>query len=61
VTTNKETEMFTAGKLAEALEISPGKVKKLILTHDIKPDETKRGCKFYGIETLQLLDPESKK
>jgi len=53
--------MFTAGKLAEALEISPGKVKKLILTHDIKPDETKRGCKFYGIETLQLLDPESKK
>jgi len=61
MTTNKGSEMFTAGKLAEVLDISSGKVKKLILTHDIKPDEIKRGCKYYGKETLQKLKTESKK
>ncbi len=59
--TDNEAQMFTAGKLAEALGASQGKVKTLILTNDIEPDEIKRGCKYYGIGTLKKLEAEIKK
>ncbi|KKL51531.1 hypothetical protein LCGC14_2294540 [marine sediment metagenome] len=58
---NNAAELYTAGKLAEALEISQGKVKKLIQVHGIEPDEIKRGCKYYGQSTLQKLKAEVKK
>ncbi len=61
MSTNKENEMFTAAKLAESLGISQGKVKKLILTHEIEPDEIKRGCKYYGVGTLKKLNAEVNK
>ncbi len=48
-------EMFTAGKLAEALGVSQGKVKKLIIENEIEPDEIKRNCKYYGTATLKKL------
>jgi len=57
----KEGQLFTAGKLAEALGVSQGKVKKLIEAHDIQPDEIKRGCKYYGSATLGKLEAELKK
>lgn len=53
--TEKTSVMFTAGKLAAELGISPGKVKKLIEAHKIEPDEIKRNCKYYGPKTLQSL------
>ncbi len=59
--TNKAAELYTAGKLAEALGISQGKVKKLILAGEIEPDEIKRGCKYYGQVTLKELKAEVKK
>ena len=59
--TNKAAELYTAGKLAEALGISQGKVRKLILAHEIEPDEIKRGCKYYGQVTLEKLKSEVKK
>ena len=55
MTPEKSDELCTAGKLAEALGISQGKVKKLIAAHGIEPDEVKRGCKYYGSGTLHRL------
>lgn len=55
MTTKNPPEMFTAGKLAEALGISQGKVKKLMQELRIQPDEIKRGCKYYGPATLRKL------
>jgi len=31
------------------------KVKKLLAAQSIQPDEVKRGCKYYGSETLEKL------
>jgi hypothetical protein len=56
-TTNKE-ELLTAGKLAEALGVSPGRVRKLISEHGIEPNEIKRGCRYYGTGTLERLKAE---
>lgn len=53
--------MLTAGKMAEALGVSQGKVKKLILELGIEPDEVKRGCKYYGSATLKRLRTEVQK
>jgi plasmid maintenance system antidote protein VapI len=53
--TEKSGEMYTAAKLAEALGVSQGKVKKLIEAQSIEPDEVKRGCKYYSPLTLEKL------
>jgi plasmid maintenance system antidote protein VapI len=58
MTTKKGGEMFTAGKMAEALGVSQGKVKKLIQEYEIEPDEIKRGCKYYGTAALKKLKAE---
>jgi hypothetical protein len=55
MTTKNGDDMYTAGKLAEALNVSQGKVKKLIQEYEIEPDEIKRGCKYYGTATLKKL------
>jgi plasmid maintenance system antidote protein VapI len=54
-TAQKGGEMYTAAKLAEALGVSPDKVKKLLAAQNIQPDEVKRGCKYYGAKTLEAL------
>lgn len=59
--TSNGGEMFTAGKLAEALGVSQGKVRKLIQEYEIEPDEIKRGCKYYGTITLNKLKAEVQK
>jgi hypothetical protein len=49
------TQMYTAGKLAKALGVSQGKVKKIIEAENIEPDEVKRNCKYYGEETAAKI------
>jgi plasmid maintenance system antidote protein VapI len=61
MTTGNGSEMFTAGKMAEALGVSQGKVRKLIQEYEIEPDEIKRGCKYYGTATLKKLKTEVQK
>ena len=48
-------EMYTAGKLAEKLGVSQGKVKKIIEAENIEPDEVKRNCKYYGEATAAKI------
>jgi uncharacterized protein (UPF0254 family) len=48
-------EMYTAGKLAEKLGVSQGKVKKVIEAEKIEPDEVKRGCKYYSEATASKI------
>jgi len=48
-------EMYTAGKLAEKLGVSQGKVKKIIEAENIEPDEVKRNCKYYGEATAEKI------
>ena len=48
-------EVYTAGKLAKALGVSQGKVKKIIEAENIEPDEVKRNCKYYGEETAAKI------
>lgn len=48
-------EMYTAGKLAEKLGVSQGKVKKIIEAENIEPDEVKRGCKYYSEATAEKI------
>ena len=48
-------EMYTAGKLAKALGVSQGKVKKIIEAENVEPDEVKRNCKYYGEATAERI------
>ena len=48
-------EMYTAGKLAEKLGVSQGKVKKIIEAEKIEADEVKRGCKYYSEATAEKI------
>jgi len=48
-------EMYTAGKLAEKLGVSQGKVKKIIEAENIEADEVKRGCKYYSEATAEKI------
>ena len=48
-------ELYTAAKLAEKLGVSQGKVKKVLASLEIEPDEVKRGCKYYGSATLEKV------
>jgi len=48
-------ELYTAGKLAEKLGVSQGKVKKIIEAENIEPDEVKRNCKYYGEATAEKI------
>ena len=59
--TDTSRTMLTAGKLADALGVSQGKVKKMMTELGIKPDEIQRGCNYYGTATLGRLKTELKK
>jgi ribosomal protein L30E len=48
-------DMYTAGKLAKALGVSQGKVKKIIEAENIEPDEVKRNCKYYSEDTVAKI------
>jgi hypothetical protein len=48
-------QLYTTGKLAEALGISAGKVKKLLDELKVKEDAAKGACKYYGEAALKKL------
>jgi hypothetical protein len=48
----KKQDLYTAGKLALALEASPGLVKKAIEELKLKPAVIKSGCSYYDSEAL---------
>jgi hypothetical protein len=52
--------MYTAGKLAETLGISAGKVKKLLEELKITADDQKGACKYYGEAALKKLKAAAK-
>jgi hypothetical protein len=43
----KSTDLLTAGKIAESLGVSVGKIKKAIDEQGIKPTSIARGCSYY--------------
>ena len=57
---SKQTELFTAGKIAESLQVSPGKVKKAIIELDIQPTSKKGVCNYYSKEIVKLLESHIK-
>lgn len=61
MTAENNGTMYTAGKLATALGVSQGKVKKIIDAQGIEPDEVKRNCKYYGDAILQRIKTELEK
>lgn len=58
MTEKESAELYTAKKLAEAVGVSEGKVKKLLVTLDIQPDEVKGNCKYYGPAALAKIKAE---
>ncbi len=48
-------QLYTAGKLAEALGVSAGRVKKFLEELKVKEDAAKGVCKYYGEEALKKL------
>jgi hypothetical protein len=53
-------QLYTAGKLAEALGVSAGKVKKLLDELKVKEDSVKGACKYYGEAALKKLKAAAK-
>jgi hypothetical protein len=53
-------QLYTVGKLAEALGSSAGKVKKLLDELKIKEDSAKGACKYYGEAALKKLRAAAK-
>ena len=50
-----------AGFLGGFLQVSKGKVKKLIDQLGIEPDDVKGACKYYGTGARKKLENELKK
>lgn len=50
-----DTNLLTAGKIAEAVKASPAAVKKAILELKLKPDAVKGPCLYYGAEALKKI------
>jgi len=53
-------QLYTTAKLAEALGISAGKVKKLLDEFKVKEDSVKGACKYYGETALKMLKAAAK-
>jgi predicted transcriptional regulator len=51
-----EEKLLTAGKIAEAIGVSQGKVSKYIRDQSIEPDETKGRCGYFGAEKVRLIE-----
>jgi hypothetical protein len=47
--------LYTAGKLAEALGVSQGKVKKLLVELGIEHCSAKGACKYYDQAALEKV------
>ena len=53
-------QLYTTGKLAEALGVSAAKVKKLLEELKIREDDAKGVCKYYGEAALKKLKAAAK-
>ncbi len=53
-------QLYSTGKLAEALGLPAAKVKKLIEELKIKEDQAKGVCKYYGEAALKKLKAAAK-
>ena len=49
-------EMLSAGKIAEKLGVSAGKVSKAIKTAGLEPDQKKGACGYYGAAKVALIE-----
>ena len=49
------SELLTGGKIAKDLGVSPAKVKKMIAELELKPDEVKGACKYYGPKNVEKI------
>lgn len=49
------TELLTAGKIAEALGVPGGKVKKAIAELGLEPVAKKGACSYYGKDALAKI------
>jgi hypothetical protein len=52
----KDGELLTAGKLAEKLGVSAGKVKKALQELSIQPDLVKGGCNYYSSAVAKKIE-----
>lgn len=48
-------DLFTAGKIAEALGVPGAQVKKAIQTLGLKPAAKKGGCSYYGKDAVEKV------
>ncbi|OGG97028.1 MAG: hypothetical protein A2508_02660 [Candidatus Lambdaproteobacteria bacterium RIFOXYD12_FULL_49_8] len=51
----KGGEMLSAGKVAQALETTPAKVKKAIETLGLEPSSVKGGCSYYDEAAVKKI------
>jgi hypothetical protein len=49
-------ELLTAGKIAERLGVSAGKVAKIIKQAGIEPDQKKGACGYFGPEKVKTIE-----
>ena len=54
-------EVFTAGKIAEALSVPPAQVKKAIDALKIRPAMKKGACSYYSADSLKMIKSSLKK
>ena len=53
--TAEKSDLLTAGKMAKALGVPDGKVKKAIESLGIKPEVKKGACNYYSREALAKI------
>ncbi|HEB12144.1 MAG TPA: hypothetical protein ENI11_00520 [Actinobacteria bacterium] len=49
---SENSDLLTAGKIAKDLQVSDGKVKKVIKERDIKPEMKKGVCNYYSQDAM---------
>ncbi len=49
-------EVLAAGKIAERLGVSAGKVSKIIKEQGIEPDQKKGNCAMFGPEKIRQIE-----
>jgi tRNA U34 5-carboxymethylaminomethyl modifying GTPase MnmE/TrmE len=54
--TQVSDELLTAGKIAEKLGVSPGKVSKTIKAEGLEPDQKKGNCAYFGPEKVKQIE-----
>ncbi len=50
-----DTNLLTAGKIAEAVKVSPAAVKKAIQELKLEPDAVKGPCLYYGPAAVKKI------